>query len=157
MSVLRQVRDRLDAVERDLADRPQLASEIRAVRQLLADPTRQWIGTVEAQRLLGVQSVNTVKAWAQSGLLRSRHLPNGRLQLHLADVLRESEAAQTQAAFPEDSPVTEAERQMAQEEYSPELHAVLDEVVRHLEPRLARLVAKRRASGPQQCTRCSSF
>jgi hypothetical protein len=143
MSVLRQVRDRLDAVERDLADRPHLASEIRAVRQLLADPARQWIGTVEAQRLLGVQSVNTVKAWAQSGILRSRHQPNGRLQLHLDDVLRESESAQTQDAFPDDAPVTEAERQMAQEEYSPELHAVLDEVVRHLEPRLARLMAKR--------------
>ncbi len=114
MSVLRQVRERLDAVEHNIADRPQLASEIRAVRQLLADPARHWIGTIEAQRLLGVHSVNTVKAWAQSGLLHSRHLPNGRLQLHLDDVLRESEVAQTQAAFPDDAPVTEAERRFAQ-------------------------------------------
>lgn len=47
---------------------------------------------MEAQRLLGVQSINTVKAWAKLGLLRSRRGPSGRLKVHLEDVLREAQA-----------------------------------------------------------------
>lgn len=142
MSVLQQVRDRLDAVERDLADRPQLASEIRAVRQLLADPARQWVGTVEAQRLLGVQSVNTVKAWAQLGLLRSRRQPNGRLQLHLDDLLRERAALETQAAFPDNTPVTEKEREAARDIRSPELRQYFDEITARLDPQRAQILAE---------------
>lgn len=89
MSVLRQLDTRLAALESRLADRPADAHEVRAIRRLIAGDDDLWIGTVEAQRLLGVQSVNTVKAWARLGLLRSRRLPNGRLKLHLDDVLRE--------------------------------------------------------------------
>ncbi|HEX5502987.1 MAG TPA: hypothetical protein VFW96_10215 [Thermomicrobiales bacterium] len=141
MSVLRQVQERLGAVEQALADQPRLAAEVRAVRQLLAAPARQWVGTVEAQRLLEVKSVNTVKAWARAGLLRSRRLPNGRLQVHLDDVLREREAGRALAAFPDDAPVTDEERRAAP---SPEVQAVLDDLVRHLEPRLTRLTAPER-------------
>lgn len=142
MSVLQQLRERLGAVERDLADRPQLASEIRAVRQILADPDRQWVGTVEAQRLLGVQSVNTVKAWAQLGILRSRRLPNGRLQLHLDDLLRQRAVAEVQVAFPDDAPVTDEERRLARAGQSPELEAQLAEMANQLDPRLARILAE---------------
>ena len=90
MSVVREVRSRLEALE-GLVE-PALRDEVRAIRLLLADPERHWIGTVEAQRLLGVKSINTVKAWARLGLLRSRREPNGRLKVHLEDVLREARA-----------------------------------------------------------------
>ena len=90
MSVVREVRSRLEQLEAQVA--PELRDEVRTIRLLLADPERQWIGTVEAQRLLGVQSINTVKAWAKIGLLRSRRGPSGRLKIHLDDVLREARA-----------------------------------------------------------------
>lgn len=88
MSVVQEMRSRLEALEARVG--PELRDEVRTIRLLLADPERQWIGTVEAQRLLGVQSINTVKAWARLGLLRSRRAPNGRLKVHLDDVLREA-------------------------------------------------------------------
>ena len=90
MSVVREVRSRLEALE-GLVESA-LRDEVRAIRLLLADPERHWIGTVEAQRLLGVKSINTVKAWTRLGLLRSRREPNGRLKVHLDDVLREAHA-----------------------------------------------------------------
>lgn len=88
MSVVREVRARLEALEGKVG--PELRGEVRAIRLLLADPERHWIGTVEAQRLLGVKSINTVKAWARLGLLRSRRGPHSRLKVHLEDVLREA-------------------------------------------------------------------
>lgn len=90
MSVVREVRSRLAALEAQVG--PELRDEVRAIQRLLTDPERQWVGTVEAQRLLGVQSINTVKAWARLGILRSRREPNGRLKVHLEDVLREAGA-----------------------------------------------------------------
>lgn len=92
MSVVREVRSRLAVLEARVA--PELRDEVRAIRRLLADPERQWLGTVEAQRLLGVQSINTIKAWARLGILRSRREANGRLKVHLEDVLREARAQQ---------------------------------------------------------------
>ncbi len=90
MSVVQEVRSRLEQLEAQVA--PELRDEVRTIRLLLADPERQLIGTVEAQRLLVVQSINTVKAWARLGLLRSRRGPSGRLKVHLEDVLREAHA-----------------------------------------------------------------
>ncbi len=90
MSVVQEIRSRLEALEGKVE--PALRDEVRTIRLLLADPERQWIGTVEAQRLLGVKSINTVKSWARLGLLRSRRGPNGRLRVHLEDVLREARA-----------------------------------------------------------------
>ncbi len=90
MSVVGEVRSRLEQLEAQVA--PELRDAVRTIRLLLADPERQWIGTVEAQRLLGVQSINTVKAWAKLGLLRSRRGPSGRLKVHLDDLLREAQA-----------------------------------------------------------------
>lgn len=96
MSVVQEIRARLEALEGKVG--PELRGEVRAIRLLLADPERQWIGTVEAQRLLGVKSINTVKAWARLGLLRSRRGPHGRLKVHLEDVLREARAQRDLAA-----------------------------------------------------------
>src|ERR671939_553962 len=66
-----------------------VAERVREVRQLLAGEDARWIGTTEAKHLLGVGSENTVKAWARLGLLHSRKLPNGRIQVLVDDVLRQ--------------------------------------------------------------------
>ncbi len=65
-----------------------VADRVREVLALLSPEEARWVGTTEAKRLLGVGSENTVKAWARLGLLRSRTLPNGRVQVLLDDVLR---------------------------------------------------------------------
>jgi hypothetical protein len=100
MNVLTKATEALRALEEELvatepmsggANSVRLAERIRAVRALLSQEDAQWVGTTEAKRLLGVGSENTVKAWARSGRLRSRALPNGRLQVLLDDVLRRRE------------------------------------------------------------------
>lgn len=70
-------------------DQAALAEQVRAVHELLAGEDARWVGTTAAKRLLGVGSENTVKAWARLGLLRSRQLPHGRIQVLLDDVLRQ--------------------------------------------------------------------
>jgi len=40
-----------------------------------------WVGTTKAKRLLGVASERTIRAWADKGVLESRQLPNGRIQV----------------------------------------------------------------------------
>jgi hypothetical protein len=89
MSVLQQLAARLAALESRLADRPEEAGEVRAIRAHLTDIDSLWIGTREARRLLGVNTVATVKAWARLGLLRSRPARDGRLLVYLEDVLEE--------------------------------------------------------------------
>ena len=64
-----------------------VAERTREVLQLLSGEDERWIGTTEAKRLLGIGYENTVEAWARLGLLRSRRLPNGRVQVLLDDVL----------------------------------------------------------------------
>lgn len=54
----------------------------------LATVGEQWLGTKIAQRALGLRSVNTVKAWARRGILRSILLPNGRVKVHRDDVAK---------------------------------------------------------------------
>ena len=87
MSILHRLASDLRDLEADLRERPAVAARLRAVAQLLESDAVRWVGTTEAKRLLGVGSENTVKAWARLGLLRSRTLPNGRLQVRLDDVL----------------------------------------------------------------------
>jgi hypothetical protein len=89
LTVFQEILDRLIKLEAKLSDRPDEANEVRAIRELLDSDGGRWIGTVEARKFLGVQSVNTVKAWAKRGLLRSRRLPNGRLMISFEDVLEE--------------------------------------------------------------------
>jgi len=95
MSVLKEATESLRAIESELLDDEQrgsidvaaVAQRVHRVVELLSGEDAQWIGTTEAKRLLGVSSENTVKAWARLGLLRSRTLPNGRIQVLLDDVL----------------------------------------------------------------------
>lgn len=110
---------------------PELRAEVRAIRLLLADPERQWIGTVEAQRLLGVQSINTVNAWARLGLLRSRRGPSGRLKVHLDDVLREARAQRDLDALGgiDEPPSAEGWDALAGQS-TPEGKAIVGEIVR---------------------------
>ena len=139
MSVLQQVNDRLAALESRLADRPEDAEEVRAIRRLLTGDGTLWIGTVEARRLLGVKSINTVKAWARLGLLRSRQAPNGRLKIHLDDVLREAHARQALEAMGGiDEPLSGEEWDALRRRTSPEAEAIVGEIVRLAEARLAR-------------------
>jgi hypothetical protein len=107
MSVLTRATDALRELEEELArrkigegdDSAEVAERIRAVRRLLSGEDAKWIGTTEAKRLLGLGSENTVKAWARGGRLRSRALPNGRIQVLLDDVLYLREAAEGVSAF----------------------------------------------------------
>ena len=134
MSVVGEVRSRLEQLEAQVA--PELRDEVRTIRLLLADPERQWIGTVEAQRLLGVQSINTVKAWAKLGLLRSRRGPSGRLKVHLDDVLREAQAQRDLDAMGGiDEPLAPEEWDALTGQSTPEGEAIAGEIVRLAEAR----------------------
>ena len=95
MSVIQRLVDDLRAIEGELLgasdaavlEPASVAQRLHRVVALLADEEARWVGTTEAKRLLGLSSENTVKAWARSGLLRSRTRPNGRVQVLLDDIL----------------------------------------------------------------------
>jgi hypothetical protein len=95
MSILEEAIGSLRAIESELLadeqqgclDAARVAQCIHRVVELLLGEDARWVGTTEAKRLLGVSSENTIKAWARLGLLRSRTLPNGRVQVLLDDVL----------------------------------------------------------------------
>lgn len=91
-----------------------LAERIRAVRKLLSKQEARWVGTTQAKRLLDIGSENTVKAWARMGLLRSRTLPNGRVQVLLDDVLRRREETEGLSAIGGDE-LTEEELRIMRE------------------------------------------
>lgn len=96
MSILREATDELRTLTTELLAEDQggglaatrVAERLQRVVALLSDEEAHWIGTTEAKRLLGVHSEHTVRAWARLGLLQSRALPNGRLQVRLDDVLK---------------------------------------------------------------------
>ncbi|MCC6630116.1 MAG: hypothetical protein IT340_22275 [Chloroflexi bacterium] len=130
MSILSQITDRLAALEARLADRPGDVREVQQIRRLLAADEARWIGTVAAQRLLGVKSINTVKAWARLGLLRSRQTASGRLQVHLDDVLEQRQVRQDLNAMGSvDRPLNEADRQALRRPPTPEVDAVVAPVL----------------------------
>ena len=95
-------------------DSVRLAERLRTVRRLLSSEDVRWVGTTEAKRLLGLGSENTVKAWARLGLLRSRRLPNGRVQVLLDDVLRRREETEGLSAIGGDD-LTEEELRVMRE------------------------------------------
>jgi hypothetical protein len=98
---LRQIESELLAApERGSVDTERVARRIGDVAALLADQDARWIGTTEAKRLLGLSSENTVKAWARSGLLRHRKLPNKRIQVLLDDVLARRAEEEDLTAIP---------------------------------------------------------
>src|SRR3712207_2362192 len=102
MSVLEKATSALSEIESELLasrdghlDPARLAKEVHRVRELLSGPDAQWISTAEAQRILGAHTEDSIKTWARLELLRSRTLPDGRLEILLDDVLyrqRENEA-----------------------------------------------------------------
>lgn len=112
MSVLSELGAELRALDKDL-DALSLPTEVAArlrarvaeMHRMLASGDAVWIGTTEAKRLLGLKTENTVKAWARAGLLRSRTLPNGRVQVHLDDVHRRA-ADSVALTTPWDEPMT---------------------------------------------------
>jgi hypothetical protein len=137
MSVLRQVHKRLIDLETRLSDRPDEASEVRAIRHMLDGDEGGWIGTVDAQHLLGMQSVNTVKAWAKRGLLRSKRLSNGRLKVSLTDVLDERHRIDALSAMGSiDTPLTDEELELARNPSTPEVEAIVGKIVALAEARL---------------------
>lgn len=95
MSIIGRAVNDLRAIEEELLgvsdgsalEPASMAQRLHRVVELLADEEARWVGTTEAKRLLGLSSENTVKAWARSGLLRSRTRPSGRVQVLLDDVL----------------------------------------------------------------------
>jgi hypothetical protein len=130
MSVLQQLTARLAALESRLADRPEEADEVRAIRAHLTDIDSLWIGTREARRLLGVNTVATVKAWARLGLLRSRQARGGRLLVHLDDVLEQRQLQDDLSAMGSvDTPLTEEERVALRTPPAPEVEAIVKEIV----------------------------
>jgi hypothetical protein len=102
MSLLQEIDAELAALERELAavaiapDQAQrLRGRVAQLRRRLEGPEAVWVGTTEAKRLLGLKTEHTVKAWARAGLLRSRVLANGRVQVHLDDVRRRAAERET--------------------------------------------------------------
>jgi len=133
MNILRQVSERLADLEARLVDRPGEADELRQIRGLLAADEARWLGTVAAQRLLGVKSINTVKAWARLGLLRSRQTASGRLQVHLDDVLEQRQVRQDLGALGSvDTPLSEADHQALRRPPTPDVAAVVEPVLARL-------------------------
>lgn len=113
--MLQDIDAELAALDRDLAAgdlAPEVAERLRGrvaeLRRRVGAPDAVWVGTTEAKRLLGIKTEHTIKAWARLGLLRSRTLPNGRVQVHLDDVRRR--AAEREAlSTPWDGPMTDEE------------------------------------------------
>ncbi len=139
MSILRRLARDLRDLEADLRDRPAVAARLHEVARLLESDEVQWVGTTEAKRLLGVDSENPVKAWARLGLLRSRRAPNGRLKVHLDDVLREARAREALEAMGGiDEPLTGEEWDALRRQTTPEAEAIVGEIVRLAEARVAR-------------------
>jgi hypothetical protein len=111
---LREIESELLEPTKGGLDSVRLAERLRAVRRLLSRDDVRWVGTTEAKRLLGLGSENTVKAWARLGLLRSRKLPNGRVQVLLDDVLRRREETEGLSAIGGDD-LTEEELRVMRE------------------------------------------
>jgi len=86
-----------------------LAEKIRAVRKLLSKREAQWVGMSEAKRLLAFDSEDYVKAWVRLGQLRSRKMPNGRVQVLLDDVLRRREEREGLFAIDRDEAISTEE------------------------------------------------
>ena len=99
MSALRHALDELRAIEvelragamGDVLDANRVADRIHEVAETLSHGDSLWVGTTEAKRLIGIRSEQTIRSWARSGRLRSRTLPNGRIQVLRDDILHGSQ------------------------------------------------------------------
>lgn len=74
-------------LEADLQGHPEVAARLHAVVRLLESDGIHWVEIDEARRLIEATSDRTIESWARLGLVRSRRLSDGRLQVRLDDLL----------------------------------------------------------------------
>lgn len=109
MSILQRLAHDLRALEADLQGQPAVAARVHAVVRLLESDDIRWIDAEEARQLIDATSERTIEAWARLELVRSRRLPNGRLQISLEDLL-ERKAIMAALAGPfDDEPLSPEE------------------------------------------------
>ena len=87
MGILQRLAHDLRNLEQDLCGHPDVAARLHAVVRLLESDDVRWINAEEARRLIEATSERTIEAWARLELVRSRRLPDGRLQVSLDDLL----------------------------------------------------------------------
>jgi len=105
LSALTEAIDKLREIEEALSEHPRLARQVHDIAVSLGGDAVRWIGLAEATTLLGVYPETVVADWAQIGMLRSRYLPDGTVQVSLEDVLQQQSLYTALAAgWPDDSP-----------------------------------------------------
>jgi hypothetical protein len=87
MSMLQRLAHDLRNLEPDLREHPDVAARLHEVVRLLESDAVRWIDAEEARQLIGALSERTIEVWARLELVRSRRLPDGRLQVSLDDLL----------------------------------------------------------------------
>lgn len=87
MDILQRLAHDLRSLEPDLGGHPDVAARLHAVVRLLESDEVRWIDAEEARRLIEAESTRTIEGWARLELVRSRRLPDGRLQVSLDDLL----------------------------------------------------------------------
>jgi hypothetical protein len=108
VSALTEAIDKLRQIEEALQEHPRLARQVHDIAVSLGGAALRWVGLAEAQTLLEVYPEAVVADWARIGLLRSRYLPDGTLQVSLDDVLKQQSLyAALAAGWPDDLDVTE--------------------------------------------------
>jgi hypothetical protein len=108
VSVLTEAIDKLREIEEELQEHPGLARRVHDIAVSLGGEAMQWVGLAEATALLEVYPEAVVADWARIGMLRSRYLPDGSLQVSLDDVLQQQSLyAALAAGWPDDSSTTD--------------------------------------------------
>jgi hypothetical protein len=109
MSMLQRLAHDLRNLEPDLREHPDVAARLHEVVRLLESDAVRWIDAGEARQLIGALSERTIEVWARRELVRSRRLPDGRLQVSLDDLL-ERKAIMAALAGPfDDGPLSPEE------------------------------------------------
>jgi hypothetical protein len=109
VSALTEALEELREIEEALLEHPGLAQRVHAVAVALGSGAMQWVGLAEATALIEVYPEEVVADWARIGLLRSRYLPDGTLQVSLDDVLKQQALyAALAAGWPDDLPPVDA-------------------------------------------------
>lgn len=109
MSMLQRLAHDLRDLEADLQGHPEVAARLHAVVRLLESDDIRWVEADEERRLIEAASERTIESWARLGLVRSRRLPDGRLQVSLDDLL-ERKAINAALAGPfDDQPLSPEE------------------------------------------------
>src|SRR5262245_44509024 len=86
-AILKELEELLGSPADGTLDPDVIEARARDIQRQLGRGEPYWIDTPLATCLLGARSAQTIETWAGIGLLRSRRLPDGRLQVQLMDVL----------------------------------------------------------------------